>query len=45
MKHRLRKADRIKLAGKKNRSAQFVTGKKKLKFVNLRKKLGIKEKG
>jgi len=44
MKHRLNKADRIRLAGKNNNKAQYVGGKKKRKFVLERRRNGIKEK-
>jgi len=42
MRHRLRKADRIRLAGKKNNLAQFIRGKAKKKWAEFRKKKGIK---
>jgi hypothetical protein len=36
MRHRLRKADRIRTAGKKNNGAIYVSGSPKKKFVELR---------
>jgi len=42
MRHRLRKADRVKMAGKKNTLAQFIRGKAKKKWAEFRKKKGIK---
>lgn len=43
MRHRLRKADRIRLAGKGNNKAQYVEGRKKKKWVGDRKQKNIKE--